>query len=101
MKDSLPLGLDLLSDVVRSPAFAQEELERQRQQLRSALQVSYEDPNYLATVVFDRLVYGFHPYGFPGNGTPESIERITRDDLVAFHRATTRRTTASWRSSAT
>jgi len=85
LKDSFALSLDLLSDIVRAPAFAPEELGRQREQLRSALKVSYQDPDYLATAVFERLVYGFHPYGYPGTGTPESIERITRADLVAFH----------------
>jgi zinc protease len=85
LKDSFAQSLDLLSDIVRAPAFAPEELERQRDQLRSALKVSYQDPDYLASVVFGRLVYGFHPYGYPGTGTPASIERITRADLVAFH----------------
>jgi zinc protease len=47
--------------------------------------VSYEDPEYLAGVVIDRLVYGFHPYGIPSSGTPESVAALTRDDLVAFH----------------
>src|SRR2546430_8952881 len=37
-------------------------------------------------MVSDRLVYGFHPYGRPQSGTPESIAAIGRDDLVAFHR---------------
>jgi zinc protease len=87
MKDSFDLGLGLLAEIARSPAFAQEELERQRQQVRSALKVSYEDPDYVANVVFDRLVFGFHPYGMPNSGTPESVEKITRDDLVAFHHA--------------
>jgi zinc protease len=85
LKDSFAQSLDLLSDIVRAPAFAPEELERQRDQLRSALKVSYQDPDYVASVVFERLVYGFHPYGYPGTGTPASIERITRADLVAFH----------------
>ena len=35
--------------------------------------------------MFDRLVYGFHPYGMPQSGTPETLAAITRDDLVAFH----------------
>ncbi len=85
MKDSFAIGLDLLSDMVRSPAFANEEFDRQRAQLLSALKVGYEDPGYIARMVFERLVYGFHPYAFPGNGTPDSVDRITRDDLVAFH----------------
>lgn len=86
MKDSFDLGLDMLADVTRRPAFAPQEIERQRQQVLSSLQVSYDDPAYVATVVFNRLVYGFHPYGMPSSGTPESIRAITRDDLVAFHR---------------
>ena len=85
LKDSVAPGLELLSDIVRSPAFAQVELDRQREQLRSALRVSYQDPDYVASVVFKRLVYGFHPYGFPGTGTPASIERIQRSDLVEYH----------------
>ena len=87
MTDSFDLAMDLLAEVVRQPAFAQEEIERQRQQLFSGLQVNYDDPDYVADVVFDRLVYGFHPYGKPGSGTRESLGAITREDLVAFHRA--------------
>ncbi len=85
MKDSFNLGLDLVSDVAQNPAFSLGEIERQRQQVLSGLQVSYDDPEYLAGVVFDRLVYGFHPYGKPDSGTPASIAAITRDDLVKFH----------------
>jgi zinc protease len=37
-------------------------------------------------MVFSRLVFGSHPYGRPAEGTRESISRLTRDDLVAYHR---------------
>lgn len=86
MKNSLEVGLQLVSEVARMPAFAPEEIERQRQQMLSAMKVSYEDPEYLAGTVFDRLVYGFHPYGKPDSGTPASLSSLTRDDLVAFHK---------------
>ena len=86
MKDSFLTGLRMLSDMARRPAFAQAEIDRQRQQTVSALQVSLEDPDYIADAVFDRLVYGFHPYGMPHTGTPETISAITRDDLFAFHK---------------
>lgn len=85
MSDSFDLALDVLSDVARNPAYAPAELERQRQQVLSGMQVSYDDPGYLASVVFNRLVYGFHPYGMPHNGTPESVRAIGREDLVRFH----------------
>lgn len=86
MKDSLDAGLDLLSDVARNPAFSAGEIERQRQQMVSAMRVSYQDPDYIAGTVFDRLVYGFHPYGKPDAGTPQSLASVTRDDLTAFHK---------------
>ena len=86
MKDSFDTGLNMLSDIVRNPAFAQEEIDRQKEQILSSLQVSAEDPEYVANVVFDRLVYGFHPYGLPSTGTAATLAGITRDDLRAFHR---------------
>jgi zinc protease len=86
MKDSFDVGLRMLSDIARRPTFAMEEIERQRQQMLSALQVDFENPEFIADSVFRRLVYGLHPYGMPQNGTPESIAAVTRDDLVAFHR---------------
>ncbi len=86
MKDSLNVGLDIISDVARNPAFSPEEIERQREQMISAMKVSYEDPDYIAATVFDRIVYGFHPYGKPDSGTPASLAAITRADIAAFHK---------------
>jgi zinc protease len=86
MKDSFEKGMRMLSELAREPAFAPEEIERQREQMASGLKVSLEDPEYIANSVFDRLVYGFHPYGMPNTGTPETLASLTRDDLIAFHR---------------
>ena len=87
MKDSFNVALDLVSDLAQHPAFAPEEIERQRQQALSGMRVSYDDPEFLADAVFDRLVYGSHPYGRPAGGTPETLASLTRNDLLAFHRA--------------
>jgi zinc protease len=86
MRDSLPLALDLMADVARRPTFSNEEVQRQRQQALSSLKVSLDDPDNVAGQVIDRLIYGFHPYGLPGSGTPESLASLTRDDFVSFHR---------------
>ncbi len=87
MKDSFNVGLDMVSDIAKNPAFSPQEIELQRKQMLSTLTVSYDDPEYLAGVVFERLVYGAHPYGRPDSGTPASLAAITRDDVVAFHQA--------------
>jgi zinc protease len=85
MKDSYDLALELMADVVQRPTFAQEEIERQRQQALSALKVSAEDPEAVAGQVIERLIYGFHPYGMPGAGTAASLASLTRADFVDFH----------------
>ncbi len=85
VNDRTDLALGLAADMVQRPAFAPDEIERERRQALSSLQVSYDDPDYVADIVFDRLVFGYHPYGRPGDGTPESISRLKREDLVAFH----------------
>jgi zinc protease len=85
MKDSFETGMRMIDEMAEHPAFAPEEIDRQRQQILSGLKVNLDDPEYLANAVFDRLVYGGHPYGMPGNGTPESMAGITRADLAAFH----------------
>jgi len=86
MKDSFDVGLRMLNDIVRNPVFAPEEIERQKKQILSTLQVNGDDPEYVANAVFDRLVYGSHPYGLPQTGTPETIAAISGEDLRAFHR---------------
>lgn len=86
MNDGYTIALDLMSDVVRRPTFTPEEIERQRQQALSALKVASEDPESVAGQVIDRLIYGFHPYGMPGAGTTESLNSLTRQDFVDFHR---------------
>ena len=81
----LELGMDLLSDVALHPSFKNDELERQRQQLLSSLQVQYADPRYLAQAALDRVVYGASPYGLPGEGTPDTAKKLKIDSLRSFH----------------
>jgi zinc protease len=87
VRKDLDTGLDLMSDVVLHPAFQQDELDRQRQQLLSNLTVQYSDPEYLASVVFGRVIYGNSPYGFPDEGTPGTVMKLSPNELKKFHDA--------------
>lgn len=84
-KSNADLGLELMADIVLNPAFAQEEIDRLRRQALSGLQVQYTDPKYIAPLAAARVLYGQHPYAYPGDGTPDTLRSITRDDLVQFH----------------
>jgi zinc protease len=86
LTSSLDIGFELLADVVQKPAFAADEIERWRRQALSGLQVAYRDPEYLRDVVSERIVYGDHPYGFPTDGFPTTVQALTREAVIAFYR---------------
>jgi len=86
MTPKLDAALALVAEVAREPVFAPEEIERVRTQTLDALKVAYASPGTLAGLVAERLAYGAGTYGHPASGTPESLPRIARDDLVAAHR---------------
>lgn len=86
----LDAALGLVAEVAREPVFAPDEIERVRAQTLDGLKVAYASPGTLAALVAERLAYGAGPYGHPATGTPESLARIGRADLVAVHRQTFR-----------
>ncbi len=79
---------DLLRQALTAPRFDQDAIDRVREQVLSGLRSDAMDPNAIAPRIFDRLAFGDHPYGTPGKGTPETVAALTRDDLVAAHKAT-------------
>jgi zinc protease len=87
LRKDLGLGLDLLADALLRPVFPESEFERQRDEVLASVKRSEEDPGTVAARALRRLVFGEHPYGRPVTGTEASLRSITRDDVVAFHRA--------------
>jgi zinc protease len=85
MSSKLNPAMEIMADVVRNPAFKDEEIERERQQTLDQLRVALKQPGSLARFVASRVVFGDSPYGHPLQGTPEAIERIKRDDIVKLH----------------
>ncbi len=88
---NLAPSLQLYADMLRHPTFDASQLNRVRGQILASLDAEAVSPNGIATRAAPPLIYGpDHPYGFSftGNGTSEGVTAITRDDLLAFHRAT-------------
>jgi predicted Zn-dependent peptidase len=80
-------ALGLMGEMVVQPTFSAEELERERKSRLQSLKQQRDQPGAVATRVFNQVVYGeSHPYGRPAAGTAESVEEITRDQIVDFHR---------------
>ncbi|HZE64921.1 MAG TPA: pitrilysin family protein, partial [Pyrinomonadaceae bacterium] len=79
-------ALEILSDVLRRPTFKEDEIERLRQQTLDDLTVELGQPGSIARYVAARVIFGGAPYGQPLAGTPQSIARISRNDVVTYHR---------------
>ncbi len=88
LAEDLPLLLDLLAASLRTPVFPSEHVERLRAQLLTGLAIRAQDTADMADLIFNQIVFEDHPYGRPDDGYPETIQAITREDLVDFHRRT-------------
>ena len=78
----------VVADVARNPVFPQDEIEKRRSELVTAIRQDQDNPGMRAAEALQALLYGgSHPYGRPAKGTVESVERIRREDLVAYHAA--------------
>ncbi len=78
----------LLSQVVLKPRFEKAEFERQKGRRLATLALSVGSPEYLLNEALGQTLYGAdHPYARPGSGTPESVEKLTLEDLRAFYKA--------------
>lgn len=82
-------SLDLLSDIIRNPAFAPAEIERLRGQQLARISSELTQPQGLAGRVLPLKLWGeAHPYGRPssGTGTPATVKKLDRAALQAFHK---------------
>jgi zinc protease len=81
-------AFELLRLAIEEPRFDQAPIDRIRGQILAGIAAGERDPNTEAETKWLRAVYGNHPYSRPDEGTKDSLENITADDLRAFHKAT-------------
>lgn len=87
LRDHAETALNLLADVVGRPTFPLVEINKLKRRETDRLQQSRNDPGWLTQRAFYRGLYGeTHPYGHIDT-TTQALARLTRADLVAYHRA--------------
>lgn len=87
LKDRLPRAFEIFSEVLLSPAFRAEDIERLKaERLAERIQL-LDEPRGLADESFSRFVYSADSrYAAPMSGSTKSVTAITRDDVEAFYR---------------
>lgn len=84
LKNDLDACLDLLSQMLREPAFEEEKLQTALSLKNEELRRIEDNPQKLAFREFNRLLYPGDPRG--RYATAASLKMISRKDLIAFHR---------------
>ena len=79
-------GISLLSDVLRNPTFPAEEIGKTKRRIVGGMRRQRERPGHLANKALRKSLFGETPYGRLVEGSEASLETITRDDLVGFHK---------------
>ncbi len=77
-------ALAVLLDMVLNPLLDQEEMEKERQVIQEELRMSNDYPTHRVDLLIDEMLWPDQPMGRDVGGTPESVDAITRDDLVAL-----------------
>lgn len=80
-------SLDLLRRAIVEPSFNPDAIERVRGQVLAIIAGNEQDPDEIAPDTFAALAYGSHPYASSPEGTQDTVAALTRDDIVAAHRA--------------
>ncbi|KAG1715270.1 putative zinc protease-like protein y4wB [Nymphon striatum] len=78
-------AVELLRQSLISPRFDDADVERVRAQVLSGIRSDEKDPDSIANRTFDAMAFGDHPYATSLDGTTESVNGLTRDDLVSAH----------------
>jgi zinc protease len=82
---NLPGLLDILGEVLATPRFDAEELEKLKRQTLAEIQEMRDNDSGLASYFFSALVHEGHRYGPPARGYETSIATLTRQDVVDFY----------------
>ena len=81
LTEHAPRAMKLLAEVVRTPTFPADELEKLRKQTLTSLAISDKEPSTKADREFRRRLFGDHPYGRTATGEAADVKAVTVEDL--------------------
>jgi len=81
LDEHLPLAIDILSDIVRNPAFSPDDIEREKKVVLEEIKMVEDTPDDLVHELFTQGFWENHPLGRPILGTKETVESFNADLL--------------------
>jgi predicted Zn-dependent peptidase len=84
LDENLPLAVDILSDIVLNPAFAADDIEREKKVVLEEIKMVEDTPDDLVHEIFTQTFWQDHPLGRPILGMPETVESLGRESLRGY-----------------
>lgn len=84
LDEHLPLAMDILSDIVRHPAFAPDDIDREKKVVLEEIKMVEDTPDDLVHELFTQGFWEDHPLGRPILGVRETVDSFTADLLSAY-----------------
>jgi len=82
----LEATLKILSNLCMDSIFPEEELTREKNEMLSAIDMQDNEIFNHGHRLLKEMLFKSHPYRFQTIGNKESVNRLTRDDLLNFHK---------------
>jgi len=86
LDEHLPLAIDILSDIVRNPAFSPDDIEREKKVVLEEIKMVEDTPDDLVHELFTQGFWENHPLGRPILGTKETVESLNAELLRDYFR---------------
>jgi predicted Zn-dependent peptidase len=86
LDEHLPLAIDILSDIVMNPAFAIDDIEREKKVVVEEIKMVEDTPDDLVHELFTQGFWQDHPLGRPILGTRDTVESFNADLLRDYFR---------------
>ena len=81
------LALDIVSDIYLNSQFPEKELERERGVIKEEINMYQDLPQQYVWELWQKLLYGDQPAGWPTLGPKKNIDRFTRKDFLDYHQS--------------
>jgi len=82
--EDLPLGIEILAEMIRRPSFRQEEIDSERHVVVEEINMNEDDPTDVAHEQLITALWDGHPLSLPILGTRESITSMSRDAIEGY-----------------
>ncbi|HEY1963704.1 MAG TPA: pitrilysin family protein, partial [Acidobacteriaceae bacterium] len=85
LDEHVPTALDVLSDLVLHPIFAEGDIQRERGVIFEEIKMDEDNPDYLVHEIFTQNFWRGHPLGKPILGTKETVGRLEQAKLLGYY----------------